>query len=348
MGSASDMRSILPTFVRLILATAPALALASTVSGARASQSDSASHVVVNVVNGLVYMSLGTKDGAAVGDRVEVIRPDGIVAGVLELDLCGEMLCRARLPAALAGKITPGLEVRGRVAAPSAPSAKPAAPIVAPPKPAPAPSSSPSPAPSAAPAPSIDTTLDDAQPVPTEQPTPAAKPKKPAKPKPLPPQTSPLPPNPVGTVTEAPVERPDRLPWTAGKPIPEGYVLVRRSDDTLVRAGWVMLGISYGVSVLCALADKEHGSVLLLPLAGPFVYAALPETRETIGSYSYTQRKEIGTGVALALGAGQVAGAAMLFFGYRGQQQLWRKDLALHVAPVLTPGFAGLAAFATF
>jgi len=77
-------------------------------SSARADDSD---HVVINVVNGYVYVSVGTRDGAAEGDRLEVL-DGGVPIGVLGLDLCGEVICRAPLGKALAGRVTRGMAVR--------------------------------------------------------------------------------------------------------------------------------------------------------------------------------------------------------------------------------------------
>lgn len=78
-------------------------------SSARADDGD---HPVINVINGHVYVSLGTRDGAAEGDRIEIVGDNGVAVGVLELDLCGEVICRARLPKGLAGTIARGMQAR--------------------------------------------------------------------------------------------------------------------------------------------------------------------------------------------------------------------------------------------
>jgi len=67
---------------------------------------------VINVSNGYVYVNLGTRDGVAAGERVEIVGDDGVAIGFLELDLCGEVICRAPLATGLTG----GKIVRGMVA----------------------------------------------------------------------------------------------------------------------------------------------------------------------------------------------------------------------------------------
>jgi len=64
-------------------------------------------HIVVNVVNDFVYVDLGSRDGVTAGDRVELL---GV--GSIELDLCGEVICRAPVPTLLKGKVKKGMKVR--------------------------------------------------------------------------------------------------------------------------------------------------------------------------------------------------------------------------------------------
>ena len=77
-------------------------------------RADDADHIVINVVNGYVYVSLGTRDGAAVGDAIELSTESGVAIGTLELDLCGEVICRARLAKGLVGKVARGMRVGAR------------------------------------------------------------------------------------------------------------------------------------------------------------------------------------------------------------------------------------------
>lgn len=101
---------------------------------AASAYADNDDHVVINIVNGYVYVSLGTRDGAAEGDRLELLDDDAAF-GVLELDLCGEVICRAPLGKALAGRVMRGMSVRlPKKAKPTKAKAEPAP--VAKPKPA--------------------------------------------------------------------------------------------------------------------------------------------------------------------------------------------------------------------
>jgi hypothetical protein len=106
-------------------------------SSARAADDD---HVVNNVVNGYVYVSIGSRDGVAAGDHLEIVGDGGVAVGVLELDLCGEVICRAPLAKGLVGKVARGMLVRARkqkaapVAEPDELETVPTKPIIARPK----------------------------------------------------------------------------------------------------------------------------------------------------------------------------------------------------------------------
>jgi hypothetical protein len=91
-------------------------------------------HEVINVVNNLVYVSLGTRDGAEVGDEIEVLS-NGAPLGKIELDLCGEVICRGKLPKSLSTKVLRGMPVRLVDSGPSpapGPSPVPAPPVAKP------------------------------------------------------------------------------------------------------------------------------------------------------------------------------------------------------------------------
>jgi hypothetical protein len=80
-------------------------------TAAAAAAADDNDHVVINVVNGYVYVSLGTRDGASEGDRLELLEGD-VAVGVLALDLCGEVICRAPLAKGVEGHVARGMHVR--------------------------------------------------------------------------------------------------------------------------------------------------------------------------------------------------------------------------------------------
>lgn len=88
---------------------------------ASSARADDGDHPVINVVNGYVYVSLGGRDGARDGDRIEIVGSNGVAVAVLELDLCGEVICRAPLPSGLAGTIARGMPARLKKAAAPAP-----------------------------------------------------------------------------------------------------------------------------------------------------------------------------------------------------------------------------------
>jgi hypothetical protein len=84
-----------------------ALSASSWPSAARAEEE----HAVTNVANEAVYFDLGERDGVHAGSSVEVLAADGVVVAVLKTNLCGEVICRAPLPTALAGRIQKGMRV---------------------------------------------------------------------------------------------------------------------------------------------------------------------------------------------------------------------------------------------
>lgn len=90
-------------------------------------------HVVINVVNRLVYVSLGTRDGASVGEEIDV-SADGVAIGKIELDLCGEVICRGKLPNSLSAKVKRGMAVRISDPKTAPPASKPRPPPSPPPR----------------------------------------------------------------------------------------------------------------------------------------------------------------------------------------------------------------------
>jgi hypothetical protein len=107
------------------------LSMISCVAAATAHAADD-EHVVINVVNGYVYVSLGTRDGAAEGYRLELLEGE-VAIGVLALDLCGEVVCRAPLVKGLT--VVRGMPVRVVKTKPPAPKPTAKAAVAPPPTP---------------------------------------------------------------------------------------------------------------------------------------------------------------------------------------------------------------------
>jgi hypothetical protein len=272
-------------------------------------------HVVTNVVNGLVYVSLGARDGAAAGKEIELLAPNGATVGVLVLSGCGEVTCKAPLSPELAGKIVRGERVRLRTTIAVVP--KPAAP-------SPPASASATPPQPTAPPPAEE----------EEEETPPAIYVPPKAAAPPPPKLG------LGSLT-VPVEiaaEPSR-PWKDGDPVPLGYRRVHRVNTTLTRWGWLTFSISYGLSTLAAFGDSRDGGVLLLPLAGPWVYLASKKSYYSSGP---------GDGTTALLGIGQDLGALLLIFGYGGKHVLVPSSPGIALLPVFGAGTYGAAAVGTF
>ncbi|MGZ5966191.1 MAG: hypothetical protein ACXWP4_00890 [Polyangiales bacterium] len=256
-------------------------------------------HVVTNIVNGLVYVSLGTRDGAAIGNEIEVIAPNGAVVGVLVLSGCGEVTCKAPLKTELAGKIVRGERVRIRPAIAEVPSATAAA----------LPSASVSP------------------PEPEEE--------EPVEP----PAVHAPPPKPFVVPTAPPPElAATPRPWKDGDPAPPGYRVVRHTNSTMTRWGWITFSVAYGIAAIGAIGDSKDGSILLLPVAGPWVYMASTKT-----SYSH-----LGDGTTALIGIGEGVGLLLLIFGYSGKHVLVPTTPGLMVTPVVGPGTYGAVAVGRF
>jgi hypothetical protein len=220
---------------RIRAIAASALTLVATVASSAIAAEDD--HIVTTVANGLVYVSLGMRDGAAVGAKVEIV---GV--GTILLEVCGEVICRAKLPATLAGKIVRGQVVRLIVA----PSANPK------PEPKPEPTIEPKPE-----TPEVEPTESEPAPKPKAKATPSTE--------------GPL----------KPEDRPVRLPYHEGDKTPDGYRLNARYNDTGVRVGWVLGGALYGLTALIGVGiggnsrNDNTGYLLVLPALGPWLYLAV-------------------------------------------------------------------------
>ena len=126
-----------------------------------------------------------------------------------------------------------------------------------------------------------------------------------------------------------------------GRPAPAGYTAVLRARKGLIIGGGVTFGVSYGICLLTAAIGEDIAgdggtnevASLWIPVAGPFLQMANTD--------SATAR------VFLAgLGAAQVAGAIMLYYGLTTKKRVFvRNDLvgSMMVAPMAGDGTAGLA-----
>lgn len=272
-----------------------ALSVACVLAGSSARADE---HVVTQVINGFVYVSLGARDGAAVGMHVEIVG----AAAEIELDFCGEVVCRGKLPAGAA--IDKGMTVR----------------IVAPIKTSPT-DSTPSPPPVVVPAPP--TAVTPPPPIVEE-----------FEPEPKPKATKKKPPARTGltldTTLEPYFQGPKEMRWKEG-PVPPGYRVVDRPNDGLVKAGWWMFGVSYGLTATVGLGSEEYS--LLVPAIGPWIYAGM--------------HSQQGSGAVVLSGLLQDVGALLLTFGYVGSKRFVRQDLKVSFAPMIGRDVVGLAAGGT-
>ncbi len=146
------------------------------------------------------------------------------------------------------------------------------------------------------------------------------------------------------------------LPYTEGVPIPRGYTVVEEPIRGLVVAGWVLTGVSYGISAMAALsADGENQSqYLLLPFVGPWVVMGRRRYGHCSGDSDTNEDLKCTADVFVVMGlitAGvlQVGGGTLLLTGYVAQRKkLVRSDLSWSIAPRAVGSGYGLAAFGTF
>lgn len=281
-------------------------------------------HVVTQVINGMVYVSLGTRDGVAAGQRVEVLDEAKTVVATLDLELCGEVICRAKLPPDVAGKVLRGMLVRLEQQAPPAGSSAPVPPPIstaAPVVPAPSESASAS---------------ESAEPAPPPPPVPIKKKKPQHK------LYTGLTLDSVLTPYAPPAMGPTELPYRNG-PAPAGYRLVDRPNTALVKTGWWMFGISYGLGALLALGGGRDSSLMLIPALGPWIYAV--SDHGTSSGYSSSNDN---AAPAVACGLGQGIGILLLGIGYAGNNKKFvRDDVKVSVAPIVTRDTWGLGVAGT-
>lgn len=263
-------------------------------------------HVVTQIIKGMVYVSLGTRDGVAVGQRVEVLDEGKHVLGTLDLELCGEVICRARLPAALEGKLARGMLVRPFVAG------VPAAPVAS------APVAS---AASAAPEPSASESVSTSPEPESSTPPPEKSAPKPKKKKPkyqlytgltLADVLAPYGASPHGAIP--PSDTPGRSP----REVP---------GSSLVKAGWWTWGGSFALGGLISLGGSD-GSIMLLPVLGPWIYAG--------------REHSDAVGLAVVSGLGQAVGVIMIFAGYSSPGKPTKTVASLQVSPILARDTWGL------
>jgi hypothetical protein len=124
---------------------------------------------------------------------------------------------------------------------------------------------------------------------------------------------------------------------TDGRPAPAGYTAVKRSRKGLLIGGGVTLGVSYGISAMTAaigddLSDGDNEvAALWIPVAGPFIQIA-------------NQDSATAKVFLVGLGAAQVAGAVMLYYGLTTTKTVFvRNDLvgSLNVGPMVGDGTTG-------
>jgi len=124
-----------------------------------------------------------------------------------------------------------------------------------------------------------------------------------------------------------------------GRPVPAGYTPVYRARRHLIVGGAITFGVSYGLSAFVAAIGEdtrdggtnEVGS-LWIPVAGPWLQLA--RTDSATGKFFLA-----------GLGAAQVAGAVMLYYGMTTKNLvLVRNDLvgSLTVAPMAGNGVSGM------
>jgi hypothetical protein len=123
------------------------------------------------------------------------------------------------------------------------------------------------------------------------------------------------------------------------RPVPLGYTPVQRTRRHLIIGGAITFGVSYGLSAfVAAIGEDTRGggtnevASLWIPVAGPWLQVAQTE--------SATARVFL-----VGLGAAQVAGAVMLYYGLTTKQHvLVRNDLvgSLSIAPMAGDHTSGM------
>jgi len=139
-------------------------------------------------------------------------------------------------------------------------------------------------------------------------------------------------------------DRPERLPYHEGEPIPPGYRLEETPRYGLVAGGATLTGVLWAISLNAAIAmDREPDGTddpnfddmywpMFIPVVGPFA---------TIGTADSS-----GTGAAiLALdGVLQTTGLVLLIAGFAApNKELVRRPSPFTITPVVSPQAAGLS-----
>ena len=132
------------------------------------------------------------------------------------------------------------------------------------------------------------------------------------------------------------VTGPREMSYTEGKPVPPGYHVEERMRRGLAIAGIATLGGAYLISLgSVAVVDDDGSTVLLIPVAGPFL--ALETTD--------TENDETAKAILLLDGAAQAIGAVMMIAGFvTSSTSLVRNDQGMSwtVFPAVGKGFTGL------
>ncbi len=139
---------------------------------------------------------------------------------------------------------------------------------------------------------------------------------------------------------------PDEISEVAdGQQAPLGYTAVERKRKGLIIGGAATLGASYAICALTAAIGQDVNSnesnpvgAMWIPIAGPFIQ---------IGNSSSATEDVFLVG----LGAAQVAGAVMLYYGMTSTKRVFvRNDLVSNVmiAPMVTNNAQGFALSGNF
>jgi hypothetical protein len=125
-----------------------------------------------------------------------------------------------------------------------------------------------------------------------------------------------------------------------GRATPLGYTEVHRTRKGLLIGGGVTFGVSYGISLLSAAigedtkgGGKNDAAAMAIPVAGPFLEMGQTD--------SATLRLFLA-----GLGAAQVAGAVMLYYGLTTTKKVFvRNDLvgSMTITPMAGNGTSGMA-----
>jgi hypothetical protein len=147
-----------------------------------------------------------------------------------------------------------------------------------------------------------------------------------------------------GEAKPAPVYEPTTVPYREGDPVPDGYRLESSPRYGLVGAGAAVLGGTWLISMITAIALDRESSVdndpnfddmytpMLIPVVGPFI---------TIGT---ADSSGTGAGILALDGVVQCAGLAMFIAGFASPKvELVPGGPAVQVTPLASPNLTGMA-----